>query len=726
MKPDRPLVTILFVLLPAGGGWAEAPAAPAAGSTRLGVRGTQFTLNGKPEFLLGISYYGALGAPEDLVRRDLDDLQRRRFNWVRVWATWAAFGGDVSAVDEGGGPRQPFLSRLQWLTAECDRRGMIVDVTLSRGNGATGPARLRTLEAHRRAVETLAAALKPRRNAYVDLANERNVRDQRFVSLAELKELRDAVKRIDPERLITASHGSDLTREELRGYVLEAQVDFVCPHRPRGPKSPGETGAKAREYLAWMREAGRVVPVHFQEPFRRGYAQWKPRARDFVTDLCGARAGGAAGWCLHNGGERGRPDEQPRRSFDLREKRLLEQLDTEELAALASISSRAEVWPGAGWDLATPESQGLSDSGLDAVKDHATAHGGGSGCIIRHGYIVKEWGQRVEGFLKLVLNAVTSPPYPPSRVIRSIAWAPADSIVRQAPGSDNWPLTWGDDDALYTAYGDGQGFDPGAPEKLSLGLAKVTGPPEAFSGENIRSPTGEDRGDGESGKKASGILMVDGVLYLWARNAGNSRLAWSADRGSTWTWSDWRFTESFGCPTFLNFGKNYAGARDEFVYVYSHDAAGAYAPADRMVLARVSKTAIRQRDAYEYFRALAPGGTPAWTKDIAERGAVFTHPGRCYRSSVSYDAALKRYLWCQTLPGGDPRFEGGFGIYDAPEPWGPWTTAYFTERWDVGPGETSSFPAKWMSADGKTLHLVFSLDDAFSVRRGVVSLWENP
>ena len=32
-------------------------------ATVLGIDGTRFTLNGKPTFLLGISYYGALGAP---------------------------------------------------------------------------------------------------------------------------------------------------------------------------------------------------------------------------------------------------------------------------------------------------------------------------------------------------------------------------------------------------------------------------------------------------------------------------------------------------------------------------------------------------------------------------------------------------------------------------------------------------------------------------------------
>ena len=65
----------------------------------------------------------------------------------------------------------------------------------------------------------------------------------------------------------------------------------------------------------------------------------------------------------------------------------------------------------------------------------------------------------------------------------------------------------------------------------------------------------------------------------------------------------------------------------------------------------------------------------------------------------------------------DARFAGGFGIYDAPEPWGPWTTIFHTEAWDVGPGETSSLPPKWMSKDGRTLHLVFSGDDSFSVRK---------
>jgi len=317
-------------------------------------------------------------------------------------------------------------------------------------------------------------------------------------------------------------------------------------------------------------------------------------------------------------------------------------------------------------------------------------------------------------------KASAGPPYPPSPVIRGIDWAPASSIVRRARGGDSWPMTWADDGHLYTAYGDGRGFEPLIEKKLSMGLARVSGPADAFRGENLRSPTFEALGDGPRGKKASGLLMLGGTLYALARNAGNAQLGWSDDRGATWAWADWTFKESFGCPTFLNFGPNYAGARDTFVYVYSHDSDSAYEPADRMVLARVPADRVRDRDAYEFFAGLDAGGSPSWTADVGQRAGVFENLGRCYRSGVTYNAGLRRYLWCQILPGPDTRFAGGFAVYDAPEPWGPWTTAFYTEAWDVGPGESASLPTKWISGDGRAVHLVFSGDDHFSVRKGLL------
>lgn len=220
---------------------------------------------------------------------------------------------------------------------------MVVDVTFTRGGGDAGPLRLPTLKEHCRAVETVVATLKPWRNWYLDLSNERNIKDARFTSISDLTQLRELACKIDPALLVTASHGGDIDRDELRDYLQTARVDFISPHRPRDPQSPLQTEAKTREYLGWMRDLGRVVPVHYQEPFRRGYARWNPKAVDYVADLRGAIAGGAAGWCFHNGGDRTAPDGRPRRSFDLRESRLFDQLDPVERNAIGLLKPQLKT-----------------------------------------------------------------------------------------------------------------------------------------------------------------------------------------------------------------------------------------------------------------------------------------------------------------------------------------------------------------------------------------------
>ncbi|HUT18484.1 MAG TPA: serine hydrolase [Anaerolineae bacterium] len=333
----------------------------------------------------------------------------------------------------------------------------------------------------------------------------------------------------------------------------------------------------------------------------------------------------------------------------------------------------------------------------------------------------------MDAFLDRRLKDLVYAPYPESTAIGEVRFDPPSTIVRRAFDSDNWPITWADDGDQYTAYGDGRGFVPYTEAKLGLGFARIIGPPTDWQGINVRSESGENDRMGPAGRKASGMLSVDGVLYMWARNAGNAQLAWSTDHARTWHWADWRFTTSFGYPTFLNYGQDYAGARDEYVYVYSHDADSAYEPADRMVLARVPRTQIGERAAYRYLAGLDDAGRPLWTPEIEERQPVFTHPGLCRRSGVSYNAPLGRYLWWQqrAVEDVDTRFEGGFGIYDAPEPWGPWTTAYLTLEWDTGPGEMGSLPTKWMSDDGRTCYLVFSGNDYFSVRRAVFRMAEE-
>ncbi len=316
--------------------------APALQAVTLSVEGSRFLLNGQPTFLLGMSYYAGTGAPVEYVRRDLQDLRRRGFNWVRVWATWNAFGHDVSAVDSNGEARQPYMNRLLALVREANRQGLVGDVSLTRGKPEGSLTAISTQTAHLKAVETLAKALKPYRNVYFDLSNERNIGDARYTSFEDLRELRDRVKSVDPKRQVTASSGGDISQEEVEKYLITAKLDFLTPHRPREKDAISQTQAKTEAYLEGMKSLGQVVPLLYQEPFRRGYPfdGGEIGVNDYLRDVTAACRGGAAGWCLHNGEERTGKEGRPRRSFDLRreEGRLFDQLDAVEKEAADRLS----------------------------------------------------------------------------------------------------------------------------------------------------------------------------------------------------------------------------------------------------------------------------------------------------------------------------------------------------------------------------------------------------
>jgi len=297
----------------------------------LGIRGTSFTIDGRPTFLLGLSYYGGLAATPEMVRADLDDAVGAGFNWLRVWANWQAFGRQASAIDENGRADAEGLTRLKSLLNVSRERGVVLDLTLTRGRPGSGPGVLATFQAHSNAVELLVRELQPWRNWYFDLANERNISDARHVSFEELASLRALVRKLDPDRLVTASHGGDLDEKDVSRYLRDAQIDFLTPHRPRSAGTASETEMVTRQLFGWSGRVGHLIPIHFQEPFRRGYTDWQPRAADFQADLEAARRGGAAGWCFHNGDQRKVKDSMPRRSFDLHARRLFEQLDAEEM-----------------------------------------------------------------------------------------------------------------------------------------------------------------------------------------------------------------------------------------------------------------------------------------------------------------------------------------------------------------------------------------------------------
>jgi len=204
---------------------------------------------------------------------------------------------------------------------------------------------------------------------------------------------------------------------------------------------------------------------------------------------------------------------------------------------------------------------------------------------------------------------------------------------------------------------------------------------------------------------------------------------WSKDQAENWEKANWQF-EEFGYCTFINYGPNYSGAQDNYVYTVTPDGPSAYDNYDRFVLMGVPKDSITKREAYEFFAGLDVNGAPRWSSDIGQRASIFDEPGRCYRSGISYNAGVGRYLWWQLKMPTDKemtaRYDGGLGVFDAPEPWGPWTTVYYKDarQWDMGSGETGSFPPKWMSEDGRTIYLAFSGNDSFSVRKATLTILE--
>jgi len=212
-----------------------------------------------------------------------------------------------------------------------------------------------------------------------------------------------------------------------------------------------------------------------------------------------------------------------------------------------------------------------------------------------------------------------------------------------------------------------------------------------------------------------------------------TRVAVSCDHARSWRLSDWKWTmqDRLFAGTFLNFGQNYQGARDEYVYVYFtridvpperprnwiHEVPG------RVDLARVPRERILTKDAYEWFAGRDEEGRPHWTGDIQARTHVFEDRNGIKVVSVSCHPTLHRCLLLY-----NPRDNRGhFALFEAPEPWGPWrTVAYLRDHPPFRPPEenrrVSIFhfaPKWWRGGKGLEFTLVFNPgDDAWNTMQG--------
>ena len=333
------------------------------------------------------------------------------------------------------------------------------------------------------------------------------------------------------------------------------------------------------------------------------------------------------------------------------------------------------------------------------------------------------------------------PAYPPSPVIAGTRFD--DSTARTlAPGSDIWPITWASDGNLYTAWGDGGGFGGTNQDgRVSLGVARIEGGKDNYRGINIAGGKDGLHPAPFTGK-SEGILALGDTLYLWRDGDGSSmgyfkfvELWRSDDLGASWQATDVRFSRlegdfpegdaGFFAPAFCQFGRAYQGARDEYIYIYAPDSIDPthwdVRLPGRVNLMRVHRDRIEQKSAYELFAGME-AKEPRWTRTPGDRKPVWEDAKNgTHRMAVSYNSVLKRYLLTTLHISRD----GWMAIYDAPEPWGPWTFVHCEQdrdRW----GSTAvsraaiifSFVNKWLSVDGKSFVIVHTKNDAWSTIEG--------
>jgi CubicO group peptidase (beta-lactamase class C family) len=338
----------------------------------------------------------------------------------------------------------------------------------------------------------------------------------------------------------------------------------------------------------------------------------------------------------------------------------------------------------------------------------------------------------------LIVDAIERAPYPQSEVIRGleIDWS---THQRHAPGSDNFQLTWADDDHQYGIWGDGGGFaGTNSKYRVSLGVARIEGDHENYRGYDRYGHKESSEFEAKLKGKSWAIISVKGKLYAWVHpdkeggwgnwedHHSESRLYVSEDKGASWQPADWSFTpeDDLAGGAILQFGKDNSGAIDNYVYHYlvqpnfSRNASGNIGELmvpGKIFLLRVHKNRIMKRASYEFLSGFK-GEKPTWSKNIKDKEPIFVDEnGVGTPMGISYNSTLRRYLL--STEHAQPE-AGMMGIFDAPNPWGPWTTVtYSTNATWFGhdnPEEVPAncffwcFPTKWMSSDGRSATMVFT------------------
>ena len=338
----------------------------------------------------------------------------------------------------------------------------------------------------------------------------------------------------------------------------------------------------------------------------------------------------------------------------------------------------------------------------------------------------------------LAAGAVKASPYPPSEILGGVWWDEA-SKQRYATDSDLWDSAWASDDNIYAAWGDGEGFS--GRTKSQMGFTQLSGSPSEHTliGTDVlygMSNPPECPGNSPSvlgGKPTGTVALPGGLIYslhssgvdLGGGNCASQWLARSNDNGASWTDHvgnlSWPDANGFAPSALLQYGRAQAGALapdrtgTPYLYIYGTKASR---PVSEQYLARVPASpahSIETLSAWQYYSGMDSLGNPLWSTSSALASPVWRDANNGQWLEVTFDKGIGRYLAyndhgyaCQGQP-----CERQVSLFDAPTPWGPWTTFDYEDQFDnVDCGtnclgdrlEVSFFlMQKWFSPDGLTI-----------------------
>lgn len=347
-----------------------------------------------------------------------------------------------------------------------------------------------------------------------------------------------------------------------------------------------------------------------------------------------------------------------------------------------------------------------------------------------------------------------SSPYSASSILGGISWAESGK-QRYAVGSDIWDSTWASDGLIYGVWGDGYGFASLA--KAQIGVSSLAGSPaspplmgiDAYIG-SPSPPAAPCAQRSTLGGKSHGVVgLPDAVIYLfhstqdlcvnqaWLAKSTNNGIAWIDYVGGL----QWPDASGFSPVSILQYGLAQSGGLmpdgtfTQYIYIY----AGKNNPGNQY-LARVPASpsnAIESSSQWSYYAGTDSSGNPTWASSSASAVPVWSDSNYAESLVVTFNPAIGRYIAYNdhgNACGGSP-CERQVSLYDAPSPWGPWTTFDYEEQFDnVDCGSNClgdqaavgwGMMQKWFSTDGLSIWVGYSsvaTYDSLNLIQGRISL----